>query len=367
MNESSMLKIPQEFRLIFLCARLELDASRQEELGHLSALALDWGKIKKIADKQKLTPLVYANLNKTGLFNSVPQEVRESIKQVYLANLQRNLVLEKEIFRILELASAKNIRIILLKGLALIYTLYNDHALRIMVDADMFIKREDFLPLKNIFLQLNYQTNEKEAQNYDQQNQYELMFSKKAFKEQCIFVDLHWKLLPSRPYLLDLPLVWERVQKISISGREFFSLSSEDNFLYLTLHLRRHVRDLILNSVVDIAELLKTKEKMLDWDYIKDNARKNHFFSSVYFVLYLCRETLDLQLSEELLDKFRVNATKKFLLRIFVNKTNFFTLKRWKGAIVRFLLFDNLLDFFLYLWKVSFCERGLGGIFTKNE
>jgi len=362
-----MLKIPHEFRVILLCARLELDAPRQKELQYLLTLPLDWKKIKKIVDCQKITPLLYDNLNKVGLLVAIPQEVCESLKQVYLANLQRNLILEKEIFRILELASAKNIRIILLKGLALIYTLYNDHALRIMVDADMFIKREDFLALKSIFSQLNYQTNEKEAQNYDQKNQYELMFSKKAFKEQCIFIDLHWKLLPSRPYLLDLPLVWERAEKISISDREFFSLSSEDNFLYLTLHLRRHVRDLTLNSVVDIAELLKAREKMLNWGYIEDSARRNHFFSSIYFVLYLCREILDLKLSEEVMRKFKVGAIKRFFLGLFFRKNKFFTLKKWQGVIVRFLLFDSLLDFFLYLWKVSFCERGPGKIFTKNE
>ncbi|MDD2752267.1 MAG: nucleotidyltransferase family protein [Candidatus Omnitrophica bacterium] len=362
-----MQKPPSELRLILLCSTLNIDESAQQELRSLFTLPLNWEKIKKQANAQKLTPLLYANLNKCGLLDSLPQEIAMSFRQIYLANLQRNLVIEKEILRIVELASSQGIRIILLKGLALIYTLYKDYALRIMVDADMFIQKEDFLSLKDIFLQLGYKANEEAIKNYAQKDEYELMFSKKAFKEQFIYIDLHWRLLPSRPYLLQLPKAWERAEKIALPGHEVFSLSDEDNFLYLTLHLRRHVRDLTLNSIVDIAEYLKVKGQALDWDYIEDNARSNHFFSSIFFVLYLCRELFATEVSPEVMNKFKVMAVRRFLLKLFLNKDNFFSFKRWKGACVRLLLFDNPVDFFLYLWRVSLYERHFAKVFSRSE
>jgi len=358
-----MPKIPPELKLILLCASLGLEESAQKELNALLALPLDWGKIKKIAEKEKLSPLLYVNLEEFSQ-GRVPREIMASLKQVYLANLQRNLVLEKEIFHILELASDKKIKIILLKGLALIYALYKDQALRIMVDVDMFIARQDLLPLREIFLQLGYRANEEAVKNCAQQDEYELMFSKKAFKEQYIYVDVHWKLLPSRPYVLRLPMAWERAEQMTVAGREICSLSKEDNFLYLTLHLRRHIRDITLNSLVDIAELLKKQGQLLDWDYIRDNARTNHFFSSVYFVLDLCRGLLGVKIPDQAAGKFKVCPVKRLLLGSILNRDNLFFFKRWKGALLRVLLFDNPLDFLLYLGRVSFYERHVSRFFA---
>ncbi|MDD4900018.1 MAG: nucleotidyltransferase family protein [Candidatus Omnitrophica bacterium] len=359
-----MPKIPDEQKLILLCASLSLEESAQKELNALLALPLDWEIIKQIAEKEKLSPLLYVNLEKFSQSNHIPSGTMVSLKQIYLANLQRNLVLEKEIFRILELASDKKIKIILLKGLALVYALYKDHALRIMVDVDLFIARHELLPLKEIFLQSGYRANEETVKHCVQEGEYELMFSKKVFKEQYIYIDVHWKLLPSRPYVLRLPMAWERAEPLIAAGREIYSLSKEDNFLYLTLHLRRHIRDITLNSLVDIAELLKKHGQILDWDYIRDNARKNHFFNSVYFVLYLCQELLRVKIPDLTASKFKVCPVKKFLLGAILNRQNFFFFRRWKGAVLRLLLFDNPLDFLLYLWRVSFYERHFSRFFV---
>jgi hypothetical protein len=276
------------------------------------------------------------------------------MKNCYYANLKKNLMLEEQIYIILESMYRENLSIILFRGFALMETLYHNPGLRIMVDVDILVKEEELKKISDILIQLGYKES---AEHKEGSRRYNIVFSKYFLPNKSLVIEVHRSLAPARPYKISLPRLWERTQEKIINNQKLLYLSQEDTFLSLAVHLRRHTRRLTLKFLLDIAELLNMSGDKLDWAYIKDSARNNHIVTTVYLSLYLAKKILMAIVSPKILNEFRPNIIKCFLMRLIINKGNFFIFKKWRGTLLRLLLFDNTKGFLFYLWKVSFLER----------
>ncbi len=362
MNER---KIPSEHKLILLCTRLKINEPDRNEILSLLNGPLNWDRIREISVRQEILPFLYYNLNRLNLQDSVPKEMFVIMKNYHYSNLIRNSLLEKEALFILKSAGSEGLTIIPFKGFSLIQTLYQSNPeLRIMADVDILIKESEFQKIKNILLQTSYIENTDPAEN---KIHFETVFSKILSANLSSIIEIHTALSPARPYQIKLPQLWERTQEKTTVGQKIFFLSAEDTFLSLALHLRRHLRRLTLKFIVDISELLSANGEKLDWKYIKKSAKDNHIMTTVYLALYTAKELLDMPVPAKILNGFRPNIIKSALISLSLNKDNFFTLKKRQAVFLRFLLFDRLLDFCLYLWRVSFVERFIaGGIPSKK-
>lgn len=364
-----MLKrtIPNEHKLIFLCARLEIKEPLQQEIKELLLnSSTDWRKIIEISNLHGTLPFLYYNIKKLDLQNIIPQDILAEMKNCYYSNLNRNLMIEKEISFILELTNREGISIIPLKGFSLMQTLYHNPGLRIMVDVDILIKENNFQKIRNILNHLDYQENiEDISKKHLQKYRYNTVFSKTFSSNQFLNIDIHPAIDPPRPYKINLPCLWQRTQKKTVNSQRVLYLSQEDTLLSIALHLRRHTQRLSLKFIIDITELLNTNRNKLDWLYIMKSAKDNRIISAVYFSLYITGELLSSSISPEILNKFRLNIIKRTLIGFSINKYNFFTLKKWRRNFLRFLLFDNLMDFLIYLRQASFLERFVGSASKK--
>jgi len=348
--------MPVEDKLILLCAKLEINSQIQQEIKEIISSQANWSKIIEKAICQEVFPFLYYSLNKAGLLNFIPEEIFVKIKSYYYANLKRNLSIEKELFSLLELANRLGISVIPFKGFNLMLFLYPDPGLRAMVDVDLLVKKNEFEKIRCLLNQKGFYSNLKTiSKEYLQKH--EICFSKILLPNLPLFIEIHCSLVPARPYTINLPYLWQRAQEITVHNQKLASLSPEDTFLSLVLHLRRHTRRLTLKFIVDIAELLNKNQGTLDWAYIKTSARNNHIVSAVYCSLYLAKELLNADVSPKTLQEFRLNIVKITLTHCTINKYNFLTLKKWQGAILRFLLFDSPADALIYLWRVSLLER----------
>lgn len=357
-------RLSLETELILLSSRINANGIIQSRIREILNYPLDWSKLKEIASFHRVLPFLYLNLK--NYKNLIPEEVFALIQNTFFYNFKRNTLLEREILDILKIIQVSGLKLIFLKGFAFLYLLYQDPGLRIMVDIDLLVKEKDLIKIKEILLGQGYRTGEERHRKSEEIFQTALHFAKNNLKNQPILIDLHWKLLPSRPYRLNLPLTWERVQRVKLGQQEFLALSNEDNFLFSVLHVRRHVRELTLNFIVDIAELLNFAGNDFDWKYINSVARKNHCRTAVYFSLYLAKDLLNAQVAEEILKGFQPDLIKRYVINRIINRHNFFHLKRWKATLIRILLFDNTRDFIFYLWRVSFLERFIYGKVLKE-
>ncbi len=352
------IKLSDEYQLTFLCTRFEINASIQQEIERLLSNPLDWNKIIEIANCHQILPFLYYNLSGLNLQNLVPKNIFVIMKNYHYSNLVRNSLFEKEISLILKSANLKGLTIIPFKGFGLIQTLYyRDPGLRIMADIDILIKEAEFQEIKNILIQIGYLEKKETTEKYHQRYYFETVFSKIFSPNLSLVIEVHRALSPGRPHQIKLPYLWERAQEKTVTNQRLLCLSEEDTFLSLALHLRRHTRRLNLKFIVDIAELLNIYQDELDWLYIAKSAKNNHIIIPVYLSLYLAKELLKANVSLKILNEFRPNIIKVALIRLSINKYNFFTFKKWQGTFLRLLLFDSLIDSIIYLCRVSFLER----------
>jgi len=153
-------EICSEHKLIFLCASLHINPSRQETLGKVANSPIDWNKILTISESQGTLPLLYYNLNRLNFQNLIPKNIFVLMENCYYSNMRRNLIFEKEIALILKSTNLQDIKIMPFKGFCLIQTLYRNPGLRIMVDVDILIKKNELQKVADILTQLNYKKNE---------------------------------------------------------------------------------------------------------------------------------------------------------------------------------------------------------------
>lgn len=349
-------EIANEYKLIFLCARFDVNDYIQQEIKELLSASIDWNKIIEVCTYQQILPFLYYNLSKINLQHMLPEDAFLIMENYYYSNLNRNVILEKEIFAILKLTNRSGVNVIPFRGFNLIQTLYNNPALRIMNDIDILIKRNGFQKTRDILVQLGYEENTEDNFTQNQQK-YNFVFSKKLSLNISLVIEPHYSLAPARPYQINLPYLWERAQIKTIKGQKLSCLSEEDTFLSLALHLRRHTLRLLLKFIVDIAELLNANQNTLDWAYIEKSAKENRIITPIYLSLYLSKDLLKTPISPKIFNAFRPDITNRALIHFTINRYNFFTLKKWQGRFLRFLLFDSILDFLFYLWRVSFLER----------
>ena len=103
--------------------------------------------------------------------------------------------------------------------------------------------------------------------------------------------------------------------------------------------------------------MINAEGEKLDWHYIIGSAKNNRIVTTIYCSIYLAKELLDASVPADFLNNLKPHFTKNALLHYTVNKYTFFNLKTWQGTLLRFLLFDNILDFMAYLWRVCLMER----------
>ena len=220
-----------------------------------------------------------------------------------------------------------------------------------MADIDILVKKEDTEKLRTIFMESGY------AENKAHIGHNITVFIKHFLSNIPIIIEIHDTIVPPRPYKLNLPDLWNRAQEKIIDNEKISCLSPEDTFLSLALHLRRHTRRLTLKFILDIAELINAEGEKLDWHYIIGSAKNNRIVTTIYCSIYLAKELLDASVPADLLNELKPHFTKNALLHYTVNKYTFFNLKTWRGTLLRFLLFDNILDFTAYLRRVCFLEK----------
>ena len=343
--------INNEHRLILLLSRLKITFALQQEIKKLLLDYIDWGFAIKTSKHHDILPFLYYNINELALQSLIPADIFLYMKNYYYSNLKKNILIEKEIYSLLKTINSKDIAIIPFKGFALIQTLYHNPGLRVMADIDLLIRETDLERLKIILTESGYIEN----QEHNEPNV--KVFLKQFLSNRIIIIEIHDAIVPARPYKLDLPDLWNRAQEKIIDNEKISCLSPEDTFLSLALHLRRHTRRLTLKFILDLAELLNTEREKLDWHYIIESAKNNHILTTVYCSIYLAKELLDASIPADILNKVKPHFTKNALLHYTVNKYNFLNLKTWRGTLLRFLLFDNILDFTAYLRRVCFLEK----------
>ena len=341
-------KMNSEKELLLLCLSPGADSDRERKIQERIQFSPDWQKIARISYVQGVAALLYYNLKKIQFLDSLNPQVSSYLQDNYLYNLKRNITLWKELSQVINLFKKEKIELLFFKGIILCHTLYPDPGLRKFSDADAIIKENDLAIIRKILKERGY---------IEKRQKSTFLFAKKIKPDLNLYLELHTKIKPLRPYEVKISQLWQRSESKIIFGSQVRFPSWEDSFILLCLHIKKHSQSISLKFISDIAQIISLYCTKMDWDYIEKVAIKNRVKNNIYFCLYLSKELFNIHLPDYFLDKFNADSFNRKLIRVLVNRNNFIGLSVWRGYILRVILLDRPGDFFVYLKKLILAKR----------
>jgi hypothetical protein len=154
----------EEILLLGLC-RNSFNAELRVMLMALAEETNDWDYFCMQANNHGISALVYNNLVKLEFTGLLPVPALEQLRNSWLLSLNRNTFLRKVAGETIDILNRNNIKVVLLKGLALEETVYGSAGLRQMSDVDVLTDSSEVqqayrvllgegfkaLPLKSVF------------------------------------------------------------------------------------------------------------------------------------------------------------------------------------------------------------------------
>jgi hypothetical protein len=250
---------------------------------------VSWKSLFALAERHGTQPLLYQAL--LGVQDAIPAEETHRLKQSYYLNLQKALLLSRELVRILECLSALNIEVMPYKGLALAEMLYHDITLRQSGDIDLLIHAKDLPRIRRAVAEFSYVPHEPLSEEQEQaylKSGYECAFDSPAGRN---LLEVQWAIQP-RFYAIDFDMdaLFQRAITVKVAEQIVRTPSHADLLLVLSAHAAKHVWDK-LAWLCDIAQLMSTPS--LDWPWIASEARRLGIVRILWVTLLCANQLLD--------------------------------------------------------------------------
>lgn len=289
----------------------------QQTLGHDDAVwlaenireGLDWPSVAERAFEEGLAPFLYYHCRNMDVLAAIPESTKKFLARIYAETSLINMHLLQEMTELEKRLTERDLQVIVLKGAALLKTVYRDVALRPMEDIDLMVRQEHLNELKNVL----------ETMGFVQHRLYPGSFGK-----GILSIDIHSDLLSShrirsRQAILDIRSEDAWSSSIPINGSSsLYRLSLNVNLIALSFHLLKHRYDRLI-WFVDIAESIKAYQSMLDWQNLIEYSRRVRADRLLLYTLLLMRRLLGLRVPDEALTDLgeeELSPIERYILRL---------------------------------------------------
>ncbi len=288
-----------EFLLQCLSTSRQPSAVGREPLAVSRQPSADWSEVVAVAADHGLTPLLYSRLKESSSQACVPADVWERLRRAHFASAVRNMSLYGELRKVLQRLRSSGIPVIVLKGAFLAEAVYDDVALRPMVDVDLMVPRAELSRAHAVLVDIGRVRQQSEGIESRLRRSRELRLSAGAG------IDIHWAIVtPASRFRLDLTGFWDRARPATIAGVEVLALSPEDLLLHLCLHTSYgHVFGEGVRPLCDIAATIRRFGGDMDWMQVAERAREWRAARYVGLTLHLARSMLGAEVPDDVLEQ----------------------------------------------------------------
>ncbi len=264
----------------------------------------DWKYFATLARHHGIGPILFRAMHERT--EDVPAEWLQIFKAEYVTNAFHNQLARASVDEIGAILDSERIPVILMKGAALLRTLYEDQGLRTLCDVDLLVDERDVeradatLQARGMKLPV--------SEEVGSRCHYSLVY---CWQEpRTVPVELHWRIFERyRPYVFDLQEVHAQARPVPGMPPSVLVMSPEHELAHLCMHLERHAiayRSLIVRGdwrellllpqgsgrltwLYDIALYLQRRSALIDWDKFVDTARRWAIDGHVHAPLELSR------------------------------------------------------------------------------
>lgn len=302
-------------RLLIVCSRLSLSAVVKNELeDFLYNRDIPWGSVIKTAEEEGVLPLLYHHLKP---YNSlIPRQIMTELKKNTFQVASFNLWMINIITPLLIEFEKKDIRVVIIKGLRLVHTVYPEVHFRPFVDVDILVDFKQLKEIDQILREKGFQQKERVgfSANLKKKGEEQYWAFRPLYKKEALLIELHFN-FPGIPRDFSLEKnLWQETKKIKINNVSMPILSPEYEFCLLCLHAQQHSYSRLI-WLTDIAEFIE-KEK-INWDEVELIGSKEKITPSLYHALAMVNHFWPETVKNEILKRFPLNSWEKFWLNFF--------------------------------------------------
>ncbi|MBI2470545.1 MAG: nucleotidyltransferase family protein [Planctomycetes bacterium] len=258
-----------------------------------------WSELLRTSQNEGFSYLLYKGMIKKGV--SVPPFIKESLKQEYINNWGRNIRIFEELATLLHVLGSP---VIVLKGAALLFSVYENAGLRCLGDVDILVKPKDVPKIDKVLSQCGYQS-DRELSCYPVTNYLNsLVYGKTG---SPLLLHLHWHLinnaLPNYIYAekINMDKVWKEAIHLKIRQANVLCLAPHHQLLHLSEHAMKHSYNTLIH-VWDIHQVANHWKETLDWERVCKESGEFHLKGPLFYSLWLCKEYFGTSVPNEILE-----------------------------------------------------------------
>jgi len=322
----------------------------------------DWQNLLALAAMHGITPLLWHRFEQKGLDKVVPDAAAATFRAALRRNAMNNLRLNGELRFLLTALNAENISLILLKGIVLANTIYENIGLREMNDIDVLARPADLTRIADILIEMGYRPIAPICADVTMQTGIHLP---RLIKKGHAGFEIHWNIThTNKNYSIEPLGLWERAVPIQIAGCNALMLSSEDLLLHLCLHTSYNHNFIFgLRPFCDIAETIDHFGLALDWQTVAERAISQKWQRGVYLSLRVAVDLAGASVPDHVMEKLQPADMSETILETV--RTQIF-MDKYIGAristssfYVQFMESRRLSDKIKIFWQRVFLPRAM--------
>lgn len=288
--------------ILLNCLSYDPDRIIEDNLDQLTSL--DWEALLELTITQQVTSLLYHRIKKFGQDGRIPAAILQRLRERSRFIAMRNLRYRQGLGEIADALSPLGIPLIVLKGVYLAAVIYDNFALREMVDIDILIPKADLAKAAEVMIDMGYQPTETFSNELEITEAHHLP---PFIKPNVAVVEIHWSITsPYYYYHIEPTELWDRAVPASIGGKDMLGLSPEDLMLHLCFHTSyQHNFSFGLRPFCDIAETIRFYENEINWAVLQQRAVERGWKKGVYLALRLAKEMVGASVPEEVLHSLK--------------------------------------------------------------
>jgi hypothetical protein len=278
-----------EERLLINCLLLSLKKGVLQE-AHDGQV--DWNSFIQQSSRHGLSGLIYFYLRQERFKDSFPPRVTDFLKKEYYRNVVQNMVLLKELQRILTALHDKGTEALLFQGAALLLVqIYPSLGARPLIDLDFLIEPAQQEVVRQALRELGYSS---------------LPLYPNLLSSKGVWLDVHTDVanlerIQARRYAISVSndRLWQEARPQRGPWGQAYTLSAEDLVITSAAHLQKHSYSRLI-WFVDIMNIMEHYGERLDRPKMVSRAREFNLQKPLYFSLMFLQEVFDYRPASEL-------------------------------------------------------------------
>ena len=265
-----------ENQLLYLaCSPLKNNVT-QERLVSLAFEIKDWDAFLKKAAYHRLPLRLYSFLKRSRAASFLEPQIWEKIQLASLRAQAQVMAHEAELKNLLPLFHQEKIELLLLKGAALLQTVYQKNPVRALADLDLLIHRKDLDPALALLKTMGYQ---RKLDHLPSQWHERVIFSQldQAYfplyhPERRVHLDLHTEAFEAPcDFNLKRDWLWENAQGVQMDEHKTLLPNPTCLFLHSLFHLAKHrkSRENLLGWYLDLDECLGYFQSAIEGEHCR--------------------------------------------------------------------------------------------------